>query len=139
MAKQPGKDILLKIGDDASPETFATVMGLTTKTLSFNNEQVDTTDSGSVNRWRELLSGAGIRSFSASGEGFFSDTAPDESMRAAAMTDAHKNFQVIVPDFGTFEGPFQIATLEYTGEHNGAAQFSVSLESAGEITFAAAV
>ena len=44
----------------------------------------------------------------------------------------------IVPDFGTFEGPFDITSIEYSGEYNGEAQYSMSFESAGQITFTAA-
>jgi TP901-1 family phage major tail protein len=44
---------------------------------------------------------------------------------------------VVVPDFGAIEGPFQIASLEFAGEHNGEVTFDLSLESAGALTFAA--
>ena len=45
---------------------------------------------------------------------------------------------MIVPDFGTFEGAFMIASLEYAGEYNGEATYSVTLESTGYISFTAA-
>jgi TP901-1 family phage major tail protein len=45
------------------------------------------------------------------------------------------NAQVIVPDFGTIEGLFQISALEFAGEHNGEVTFDLSLESAGALTF----
>jgi len=44
---------------------------------------------------------------------------------------------VIVPDFGTIEGPFQITSIEYAGSHNGEATYEISLASAGELTFVA--
>jgi TP901-1 family phage major tail protein len=44
---------------------------------------------------------------------------------------------VVVPDFGTIEGSFQITSLEFSGEHNGEVTFDVALESAGALTFAA--
>jgi TP901-1 family phage major tail protein len=43
----------------------------------------------------------------------------------------------VVPDFGTIEGPFQIASLEFAGEHNGEVTFDVALESAGALAFTA--
>jgi TP901-1 family phage major tail protein len=46
-----------------------------------------------------------------------------------------RNFRVIVPDLGTVEGPFQIATLEYGGQHDGEVTFDLSLESAGALSF----
>ncbi|MDB5486247.1 MAG: Phage major tail protein, partial [Tardiphaga sp.] len=44
--------------------------------------------------------------------------------------------RVVVPDFGTIDGLFQIVGLELSGEHNGEVTFDLSLESAGALTFA---
>jgi TP901-1 family phage major tail protein len=44
---------------------------------------------------------------------------------------------VIVPDFGTVEGAFQISSLEYSGRHDGEVSFELGLDSAGALTFAA--
>ena len=44
---------------------------------------------------------------------------------------------MVVPDFGVIEGPFQIASLEFGGRHDGEMTFDLALESAGEITFTA--
>ena len=49
-----------------------------------------------------------------------------------------RDWQVIVPDFGTVEGPFQIASFELTGRHDAEVAFELTLDSAGELTFAAA-
>jgi TP901-1 family phage major tail protein len=49
-----------------------------------------------------------------------------------------RNWQVIVPDFGTIAGPFQVTGLEYAGEHDGEVSYDIALESAGALTFAAA-
>jgi len=42
-----------------------------------------------------------------------------------------------VPDFGTVEGPFQVSTLEYAGQHDGEMTFDLALESAGQLSFTA--
>lgn len=44
---------------------------------------------------------------------------------------------MVIPSFGTLEGPFQITSIEYAGTHDGEATFELSLASAGAITFAA--
>ena len=49
------------------------------------------------------------------------------------------SFQVIIPDFGTIEGPFQITSIEYAGSHDGEATYELSLASAGAVTFTALV
>lgn len=137
MAAQKGKALLVKIGDGGGPETFTAVMGLRSKTMTFNAEQVDITNSDSANEWRELLAGAGVKSASFSGQGVFLDDAVAATMRAEFFNQTNPNFEITIPDFGTVTGPFQVASLEYAGEHNGETTYSLSLESAGELTFAA--
>ncbi len=39
-----------------------------------------------------------------------------------------RDWQVVIPDFGTVEGPFQIASFEITGRHDGEVAFELSLE-----------
>lgn len=137
MAAQKGKDILLKIGDGADPEVFTTVAGLRARTISLNARGVDATDSDSAGRWRELLAGAGVRQASVSGTGVFRDAASDALIRAAFFAQSADTWRLIVPDFGTLEGPFLVAALEYAGEHEGEATYAVTLASAGEVTFTA--
>ena len=134
MAAQKGKDLLVKIADGAS---FVTVAGLRARRLSFNAETVDITHAESAGRWRELLDGAGIKRAAVSGRGLFKDAASDALMRQTFFDGAVKSYQIVIPDFGTVEGPFQISSLEFAGEHNGEVTYELSLESAGALTFAA--
>jgi TP901-1 family phage major tail protein len=135
MAAQRGKDILLKIGQGAG--TFVTVAGLRARTISLNARTVDATDADSAGRWRELLGGAGVKSAAVSGQGIFRDAASDALIREAFFEHAAKTWRLIVPDFGTLEGPFLVSALEYAGDHEGEATFAISLASAGEIGFSA--
>ncbi|MEM1396138.1 MAG: phage major tail protein, TP901-1 family, partial [Pseudomonadota bacterium] len=64
MPAQRGLDILLKLGDGATPETFSSVAGLRVASFSLNAETVDATNADSPGRWRELISGAGVRAAS---------------------------------------------------------------------------
>jgi TP901-1 family phage major tail protein len=136
MAAQRGKDILLKIGDGASPESFATVAGLRARTISLNAKTVDATDGDSAGRWRELLAGAGVKSASVSGAGIFRDAASDALIREAFFAQEARTWRLIVPDFGALEGRFLVAALEYAGEHEGEASYAMTLASAGEVSFA---
>ena len=135
MAAQKGKDLLVKIADGAS---FVTVAGLRARRLSFNAETVDITHAESAGRWRELLDGAGIKRAAVAGRGLFKDAASDALMRATFFDGAVKNFQIVIPDFGTVQGLFQITSLEFAGEHDGEVTIELALESAGELTFTAA-
>lgn len=135
MPAQKGKDLLLKMHDGSA---YATVAGLRTKTLAFNAQTVDVTHAESVGRWRELLAGAGVRRASLSGAGIFKDAASDELVRGVFFDGVSKSCQIVIPDFGTIEGMFQISALEFAGSHDGEVTFEISLESAGELSFAAA-
>ena len=132
MTAQKGKDLLVKIADGSG---FTTVAGLRTRRLAFNAETVDITSAESANRWRELLDGAGVKRASVSGRGLFTDAATDASMRQTFFDGTVANYQIVIPAFGTVQGPFQITNLEFAGEHNGEVTYDVAFESAGEMVF----
>ncbi len=135
MAAQPGKDLLIKIDlDDAGQ--FETIAGLRATRLSFNAETVDTTNLDSEG-WREVLAGAGVRSAALSGSGVFKDGETDARARQVFFDGLTPSFQVVVPDFGIVEGPFQITSIEYAGSHDGEATYELSMASAGRLSFAA--
>jgi TP901-1 family phage major tail protein len=136
MAAQKGKDLLLKVDGDGLG-AFETVAGLRTRTLAFNAESVDVTHAESAGQWRELLEGAGVKSARLSGAGIFKDEASDEIVRSYFFNGTIRAWQVVIPDFGTVTGPFQILSFELTGRHDGEVAFELSLESAGALTFAA--
>jgi len=135
MSAQKGKDLLIKISDGAGG--FTTVAGLRTRRLAFNAETVDVTHAESANRWRELLDGAGVKRASVTGRGLFKDAATDASMRQTFFDGTILNYQIVIPDFGIVQGPFQLTALEFAGEHNGEVTYDLTLESAGELTFTA--
>jgi TP901-1 family phage major tail protein len=137
MSAQKGKDLLVKIGDGGSPETFASVAGLRATTLAFNAQTIDITNADSANMWRELLTNAGVKSAQISGSGVFKDAASDETIRAAFFNQAIPNWQIAIPDFGTVTGPFKLTGLNYEGPYDGELKLSLTLASAGEPIFAA--
>ncbi len=134
MGAQKGKDLLLKMNDGTD---YVTVAGLRSRKIAFNAETVDVTHAELVDRWRELLEGAGVKRASISGRGLFKDAASDALVRHAFFDGTINACQVAVPDFGTIEGLFQISSLEFSGEHNGEVTFDLGLESAGALTFTA--
>lgn len=137
MAAQKGKDLLLKV-DSTGAGAFTTVAGLRSRTIAFNAETIDVTHAESAGQWRELLQGAGVKSARLTGAGIFKDAESDATVRAYVFNGMIRVWQVVIPDFGTVEGSFQITSFELTGRHDGEVAFELSLESAGELTFAAA-
>ncbi|MFK8252227.1 phage major tail protein, TP901-1 family [Ancylobacter terrae] len=134
MAAQKGKDLLLKMHDGAG---FVTVAGLRSRQIAFNAEPVEITSAESAGRWRELLAGAGVKRAAVSGSGVFKDAASDALMRQSFFDGLIRTVQIVVPDFGTIEGPFQITALELAASHDREVTFDIALESAGAIGFAA--
>lgn len=127
---QRGKALLIE-------RSSVPVAGLRARSIRLNSETVDVTNSDSVNQWRQLLAGGGTRSAEISGDGVFTDADADESVRGDFFSGALTTYVVTIPDFGTLTGPFQVTSLEYAGQHEGEATYSLSLASGGEIVFAA--
>ena len=134
MGAQKGKDLLLKVDSDGGG-TFVTVAGLRSHTVAFNAESVDITHAESVGRWRELLAGAGAKNARMAGSGIFKDAVSDEIVRSYMFDGTIRDWQVIIPDFGTVEGPFQVTALEFAGRHDGELAYELALDSAGALTF----
>ena len=137
MSVQNGKDLLVKI-DLTGDGSFETVAGLRATRVSFNAQSVDVTSLESAGGWRELLGGAGVKSAAISGSGIFRDSASDARARQLFFDGEVPAFQVVIPDFGTVEGPFQITAIEYAGSHDGEATYEIALASAGQLIFTAA-
>lgn len=135
MAAQKGKDLLLKAADGVG--AFVTVAGLRARQIAFNAETVDVTHAESAGRWRELLAGAGVRRAAISGSGVFKDEASDGLVRQLFFDGVIRDWQIVVPGFGTIVGLFQLTSLEYRGDHAGEVTFDLSLESAGLLAFTA--
>lgn len=136
MATQRGKDILIRLDAQASGD-FETVGGLRATRIALDSAVVDATSAESVGRWRELIGGAGVRTVSVTGSGVFKDQASDAALRTVFFDGATPPFQLVIPGFGRLEGPFQVTRLEYAGQHDDVAGFSLSIESAGAVAFTA--
>jgi TP901-1 family phage major tail protein len=136
MTAQKGKDLLLKLDSDGLG-SFVTVAGLRSRSLSFNAETVDITHAESAGQWRELLEGAGVKRAAIAGAGLFKDQQSDATIRSCFFDGTIRDWQVVIPDFGTVEGAFQITALEFSGRHDGELTFEMALESAGSLTFQA--
>lgn len=134
MAKQKGSDMLLKV-DTTGGGNYVTVGGIQSSRFSIRKDAVDVTNQLSTNKMRELLEGAGITQISVSGSGTMDSAAPASTLRSMAMAGTIRNWQVIVPGEGTFQGLFQITQYERNAPHDKDVTFDISLESGGDIAF----
>lgn len=138
MAEQKGSDMLLKIDTAVSGgPTYTTVGGIQSKGLKINEESVDVTTQDATDKFRRLLAGAGIRKVSLSGSGILSGGTGQLAAHTSIMEGTIKDWEVIVPGWGSYTGKFQVTSFDIKGPHDKAVDFDISLESAGQITFAA--
>jgi TP901-1 family phage major tail protein len=135
MAKYCGKDFLIQ-RETATPGQYATIGFLRSTSMSINNETVDVTTKDDM-PWRQLLAECGVRSMSLSGAGVFSDNATVNSVITDVMAGTIGNYQIISGHGDKFTGLFQPVSFERSGEYNDSEQYSITLESGGEITFTA--
>lgn len=132
MTAQKGSAFLLKITNGAIPAVYETVAGLRTTQMSISGDTVVITskDSGG---WRELLSGAGARSVSVSAAGIFIGSAAENRIRTNAMAGTLDDYELSFEDGARLRGRFLIQRLDYAGDFNGERNYSMQLESSGEV------
>ena len=131
MSLQRGSDMLLKIEREGG---FDVLGGLRARTLSLGAGTVEITNADSQG-WRELLPCGGTRRMDVAGQGVFLTDAAGARIRSLALSGEQASLQLVLPGAGTFEGRFQVASLDYAGDHKGEASYAVSLASAGVVTF----
>lgn len=135
MSAEKGSAFLLKVGDGGAPPVFATVAGMRTTQLSVNGEAVNVTskDSGG---WRQLLSGAGVRSVSVSGSGIFTGSAAETRIKGNALAGLIDDYELSFESGERLQGKFLLTRLDYAGDHGGERTYALNLESSGAVTSA---
>ena len=136
MAKFKGREFRVSVR--TAPDVYAVIGGIRTESVTINSETVDVTDKDG-NGWRELLEGAGITSMSVKGSGVVSNnTVFTNHIMAAKMADTHITIKLESGLGDVFTGKFAVPSVERAGEYNKEETFSISLESAGVVTYTAA-
>ena len=133
MTAQKGSAFLLKITDGAEPPVYRTVAGLRTTQMSITGDSVVVTSKDSAG-WRELLSGAGVRSVSVTAAGIFLGSAAEAQLRTNAMNGTLDSYELSFEDGEKLRGQFLIQRLDYAGDFNGERNYTLQLESSGPIT-----
>ncbi|HQV21594.1 MAG TPA: phage major tail protein, TP901-1 family [Agitococcus sp.] len=137
MSKYKGRELRIKVRTSTGPDVFTVIGGIRTESMTINNETVDVTDKDG-NGWRELLEGAGITSMSLKGSGVVSDdTVFTDHIMAAVMANTHVVLKIESGLGDVWQGTFAVPSAERAGEYNKEETFSITLESAGTITYTA--
>ncbi len=132
MSAEKGSAFLLKISDGEDPPAFATVAGMRTTQMSVNGEAVNVTskDSGG---WRELLSGAGVRSVSVAASGIFTGSTAETRLKTNALAGTLDEYELSFESGERMRGRFLVTRLDYAGDHNGERSYALALESSGAV------
>lgn len=132
MVAERGSAFLLKIGNGAAPPVFSTVAGMRATQMSVNGEAVNVTskDSGG---WRDLLSGAGVRSVSVSASGIFTGSAAEMRVKSNALGGLIDEYELSFESGERMKGRFLVTRLDYSGDYNGERNYALSLESSGPV------
>ncbi len=132
MTAEKGSAFLLKIGDGGDPPAYATVAGLRTTQMSINGDPVVITHKESGG-WRELLSGAGVRSVSVSAAGIFMGSDAETRMRGNTLNGVLDDYELSFESGERMQGRFLVSRLDYSGDFNGERTYTVTLESSGAV------
>lgn len=132
MTAQKGSAFLLKIANGATPAVYQTVAGLRTTQMSVTGDVVVITNKESGG-WRELLTGAGVRSVSVSAAGIFLGSAAEAQIRANALSGTIDSYELSFEDGEKLRGRFLVQRLDYAGDFNGERNYTLQLESSGEV------
>jgi len=134
MTSQRGRDLLLKIGDGNTPETFLTLGAARTTGLTLNNQLVDATQMG-AGGMQSFIAGAGVQSLQLRLEGLFKDSIAEEQLRAAAFGRSAPNFELQFPNGDKYAARFVVEDYARTGAYDGLESFSVTLRRSGNGVF----
>lgn len=118
MAAQKGRLMVLKIGDGAGSETFSTIGGLRSNSITINNEEVDITNKDSAG-WKELLENAGVKSVALSASGVFKDDTAINLANTNMIAGTIGNFQLVLGNGDYYQGLSKSTALSAQGNIMG--------------------
>ena len=108
MVAERGSAFLLKIGSGGASPIYATVAGMKTTQLTVNGDLVAITNKDSGG-WRELLSGAGVRSVSVSGSGIFTGSSAEVQLRGLALGGGLAEYELSFESGERMQGRFLVS------------------------------
>jgi len=106
--------------------------------MTINSEVVDVT-AKDTQGWRDLMEGAGTRSMTITLEGPFKDETYEETLRGYSHSATINAYTLTSATGDAWAGNFQITSYSRAGTFNGEETYSITLESAGVITYTPAV
>jgi TP901-1 family phage major tail protein len=126
MSQQNARELVIKRGDGAGPEVFTFVCGMQTRTFTMSNASIDTTVPNCSDPSLPIVATArpGRQTLEFSGDGLFDNAAVGKAVADDARNQSETNYEIIVPGYGTFSGPFFIADFNWSGSMEDPLKFS---------------
>lgn len=140
MGKESGNNVIVKVGNGATPtEVFTALKGQTSSKLTMNGKPIDISDKTSGN-WGATLAGTLDASVSVSGFPDWPDTDGWDKLRAAFIANGTINCELVVNASGAkFKGPFAITSFNLDGPVNAGTGYDITLQASGPLTWVAGV
>jgi len=142
MSQQLGRELVIKRESDETSGAFIFVCGIRTRSFSISNAQVDTTVPLCENPGAPIVATArpGRQTLQFQGDGLFDTDEVGKAVADDARLQRTKVYQIIIPGYGTYEGPFMVADFEFSGEMEDQLAFSATWvpTDAGLLDFTAA-
>lgn len=138
MVAKRGSSLTIKRGDGASSESFTQVGSVQTSTLTINGNPIDVTTADDVvagEIWRTHITG--VKDFSVSASGITKNFLPMQSIYAAFAGGTVENYEITVPNIGTWTVAMIVGDMDFPGPYDGASEFSFTLVANGAPTFVA--
>jgi predicted secreted protein len=106
-----------------------------TADLSLSQEEVDVSTKA-TSGWKELGADMGLKSLTLSCEGVYNNTAVEIAVAERAVAGNVSEYMIVSESGSYWKGPFFITEYARSGTYNDAETFSMTLSSAGVVTYA---
>jgi TP901-1 family phage major tail protein len=128
-----GRDFLLQA---RVAGTYQLVGGLRANGIELNNTLIDASHMAS-GAWRLIRPATGVSHLRLSAAGLFEDSAAEQLIRSAAFANAAVDCRLVFANQDRLTGLFLIGGYQSSADADGEETFSLTLESAGAVTFEA--
>lgn len=129
------RELTLSLGDGSEPENFTEIGGLQNVRIALRNNNATHHHAALSHSWQHGLDQTGQQSVSISGQGIFTDSTSEVSLRNQAFANEIGNFQIELGNGDLITGAFFIRNFEHNAAMEDAVRYNISLQSAGEIAF----
>ena len=127
-----GRTLLLR---DGALNTSAVIAAMRTTGFRIAGQTVDVTDKDSPSQHRELLAGAGASSVTVTAAGLLAGNSQSQTLVTRVLARSVDTYRLEFDNGDSIVGPFQLTQFEAAGDYNKEQTYSLTLESAGELTF----